>query len=60
VPVAGGAETQVIGFQRNKPSQLVFLVPAGMSSGDCHLEGRARMTNSTELRTGRLDPVRTV
>ena len=53
--VAG--ETKVTTVQKNKPSQLVFLVPA-LAAGTYHLEVRARMgsgTSARELRIGRLD-----
>ena len=54
----GGGETQVVSIQKNKPSQLVFLVPATLPGGTYHLEVRARMgtgTSARELRVGRLD-----
>jgi len=57
VATAGG-ETQVTTVQKNKPSQLVFLVPVGLGGGTYHLEVRARMgsgTSSREVRVGRLD-----
>ena len=53
-----GGETEVTVVQKNKPSQLVFLVPAGLAAGTHHLEVRARMGTGTaarELRSGRLD-----
>ena len=57
VATAGG-ETEVTSVQKNKPSQLVFLVPATLPGGTYHLEVRARMgtgTSSRQLRIGRLD-----
>jgi len=54
----GGGETKVPTVQKNKPSQLVFLVPATLPGGTHHLEVRARMgtgTSSRQLRIGRLD-----
>ena len=48
--------------QKNKPSRLVFLVPA-LVGGAYHLEVRARMSSGTsarELRIGRLDSTLTV
>ena len=57
VATAGG-ETKVTSVQKNKPSQLVFLVPAALGPGTFHLEVRARMdrgTSARELRVGRLD-----
>ncbi len=53
-----GGETQVLTVQKNKPSQLVFLVPALAAGGTFHLEVRARMgsgTSARQLRIGRLD-----
>lgn len=61
VATAGG-ETKVPTVQKNKPSQLVFLVP-NLVDGTYHLEVRARMgsgTSARELRIGRLDAVLTV
>jgi DNA-binding domain/Domain of unknown function (DUF4469) with IG-like fold len=57
-PVAGGAGLKVTAVQKNKPSELIFLVPA-LAPGAYQLEVRARMQNGTELRTGRLDPLLT-
>ncbi len=59
VATAGG-ETKVATVQRNKPSQLVFLIPAGLIAGTYNIEVRARVDGGTELRIGRLDPVLTV
>ncbi|NQU21298.1 MAG: DUF4469 domain-containing protein [Candidatus Nealsonbacteria bacterium] len=53
----GGGDYKVSTVQKNKPSQLVFLVPA-LVDGTYHLEVRARMgsgTSARELRIGRLD-----
>lgn len=61
VATAGG-DTKVPTVQKNKPSQLVFLVPA-LAAGTYHLEVRARMgsgTSARELRIGRLDAALTV
>ena len=57
-----GGETKVPTVQKNKPSQLVFLVP-NLVDGTYHLEVRARMgsgTSARELRIGRLDSTLTV
>ncbi len=54
VATAGGA-TKVATVQKNKPSQVVFLVPAGLVAGAYNLEVRARIGGGTELRIGRLD-----
>ena len=52
-----GTETKVTAVQKNKPAQLVFLVPMGMApSVPANLEVRARLGDATsQLRTGRLD-----
>jgi hypothetical protein len=55
IPTSGDPETRITAFERNKPGQLVFLVPGALPGGSYYLEIRARMTNSTELRAGRLD-----
>jgi len=57
-----GGETKVPIVQKNKPAQLVFLVP-NLTAGTYHLEVRARMgsgSSARELRIGRLDSVLTV
>ncbi len=59
VATAGG-ETKVATVQKNKPAQVVFLVPATLVAGTYNLEVRARIGGGTELRIGRLDPVLTV
>ena len=46
--------------QKNKPAQVVFLVPATLVAGTYDLEVRARVGGGTELRTGRLETVLTV
>ena len=58
VVATAGGETKVATVQKNKRSQLVFLVPAALGGGTYHLEVRARMgtgTSSRQLRIGRLD-----
>ncbi len=55
----GGAEVKVTTVQKNKPSQLVFLVPT-LLPGTHNIEVRARMPGSTPLRIGRLDATLTV
>lgn len=57
----GGAETRVepARVQRNKPSQLVFLLPA-LPAGDYTLEVRARTGGGSEVRRGTLDAVLSV
>ena len=60
IPAGGGAATRIDVVQKNKPSQLVFLIPAAAPAGDYALEVRARQRDSAELRTGRLDATLTV
>ncbi len=60
IATAGGAEIKVTTLQKNKPAQLVYLVPAGLLVGTYYLEVRARMRALADLRTGRLDSVLTV
>ena len=58
-----GGETKVTVLQKNKPAELVFLVPSGLVAGTYHVEVRARMGHGTaarELRIGRLDAALTV
>jgi len=52
---AEGGERKIGLVQKNKPAQLVFLVPIDLPAGDYRLEVRARINKGTELRTGRLD-----
>ena len=57
-----GGETKVTAVQKNKPAQLVFLIPT-LAAGTFHLEVRARTgigTSARELRVGRLDAPLTV
>ena len=60
VATPGGGDTKVTTLQRNKPAQVVFLVPAGLAPGNYNVEVRARIVGGTQLRTGRLDAVLTV
>ncbi len=46
-------ETKTTGIQTNKPSEQIFLIPE-LAPGMYELEVRARMRDSTQLRTGRL------
>ncbi len=50
----GGAETKVSAVQKNKPGQLVFLVPA-LADGYYRLEVRAQFSKDGEVRTGELE-----
>lgn len=59
VDVDSDAETKVTAVQKNKPSQLVFLVPSlDPELADCRIEVRKRFGDAdSELRTGTLDAV---
>lgn len=60
VATTDGAETKVTTMQKNKPAQVVFMVPASLRAGTYHVEVRARMghgTSTRDLRMGRLDAV---
>jgi hypothetical protein len=59
MPTGLGGETKVATVQKNKPAQLVFLIPA-LVAGDYQIEIRARISGGTALRTGRLDAILTV
>ncbi len=56
VNVDTGADVKLTTIQKNKPGQLVFLVPT-VPGGQYYLEVRARLKDSAEIRTGRLDEV---
>lgn len=64
VPTGGGAAIviPVANVQKNKPAQLVFLLPAAaaLPPGTYRLEVRARQKDSVQLRSGRLDATLTV
>ncbi len=59
VPTSGSVVVPVAAVQKNKPSELVFLVPL-LTPGTYHVEVRTRLQNGSELRTGRLDIALTV
>jgi hypothetical protein len=56
----GGAEAKVDVVGRNKPADLMFIVPQGLAPGDYTLEVRAVAHGSDEVRSGALDAVLTV
>lgn len=60
VPTGAGSAVKVSAVQKNKPTQLVFLVPAGLAAGSYWLEVRARVRGVESLTLGRLDSVLTV
>lgn len=51
----GGAVTKVATVSTNKPGQLVFLIPAGLASGEYSIQVRSRIFGSAETRIGTLD-----
>ncbi len=55
-----GTETRVTVVGRNKPGELMFLVPEGLAAGEYTLEVRAILKGGTKIRSGRLDEVLTV
>lgn len=55
-----GTETRVDVVGRNKPSELVFMVPDSLADGDYTLEVRAYIYGGNDLRTGALDTPLTV
>ena len=53
--VAGdGSAVQVAMVMRNKPADLMFMVPDGLAAGEHSLEVRTAPTAESDLRTGRL------
>jgi len=54
-----GAEKKAATISKNKPGQLIFLVP-DLKPGDYHIEVRAHLFNGSELRAGRLGAMLTV
>ena len=49
-----GTETKVANVIKNKPSELLFFVPEGLTSGTFQVEVRAIQYNHKKLKTGRL------
>ena len=54
------SETRVAIVGKNKPGELIFLVPDGLASGEYLLEVRAIPRGSHDLRTGALKATLTV
>nr|VFK22415.1 MAG: DNA-binding domain-containing protein [Candidatus Kentron sp. MB]VFK28771.1 MAG: DNA-binding domain-containing protein [Candidatus Kentron sp. MB]VFK74088.1 MAG: DNA-binding domain-containing protein [Candidatus Kentron sp. MB] len=50
-----GKAIKIALVQKNKPSQLIFLVPADLPKGNYRIEVRARIEGGKELRAGRAD-----
>ena len=57
IAIPTGTELKVTAVQRNKPGQLVFMVPDMPTGGTLNLEVRARFTEDGDLRIGRLDTI---
>lgn len=55
-----GSETRVTIIGQNKPGELIFLVPDGLTTGKYRLEVRAVLKGSKSVRRGRLDKTLTV
>ncbi len=53
-------KTRVAIVGKNRPGELLFLVPDGLASGEYRLKVRAILKGGTEVRHGRLDAVLTV
>nr|VFK08291.1 MAG: protein of unknown function (DUF4469) with IG-like fold [Candidatus Kentron sp. LPFa] len=51
----GEKETRITGMQKNKPGQLVFLIPGNLAKGNYRMVVRARMDGSSELRSGYIE-----
>nr|VFJ57972.1 MAG: protein of unknown function (DUF4469) with IG-like fold [Candidatus Kentron sp. DK] len=59
IPAGNGAAQKITVVQRNKPGQLVFLIPQ-IKKGDYVIEVRARLFGGEELRVGSLGATLTV
>lgn len=57
---ASGSETRVAVVGRNKPSDLMFMVPEGLAPGVYRLDVRATIFGGEEVRSGSLDAPLTV
>ncbi len=55
-----GTETRMDTIIRNKPSNLIFMIPESLAAGTYALEVRAILTGITSLRTGSLEAELTV
>ncbi len=51
---ADGSATRAVMVMRNKPAELMFMVPDGLAAGDYTLEVRAVVKGKGKLRPGRL------
>ena len=50
-----GTATKSATIIRNKPSNLIFMIPAGLPTGEYRVEVRARLRSGSALKSGRLD-----
>ena len=57
IPAAGGEDIKITTVQKNKPAQLVFLVPPDIPDKEYELEVRCRVHGGSELRKGRLSAI---
>lgn len=55
-----GTETKATTYIRNKPSELIFMIPGGLASGEYALEVRTVFRGTKELKKGRLLELLTV
>jgi hypothetical protein len=54
------AEKKITVVQRNKPGELVFLIPSDLVSGEYYFEVRNRFQGKKDIKIGRLDEILTV
>lgn len=54
---ADGTETRADTYIRNKPANLIFMIPDTLASGDYEVEVRAPVNDSSDIRTGQLDVI---
>jgi hypothetical protein len=55
-----GTETKVAVVGRNKPAELIFMVPGDLDAGEYTLEVRATLHGSNDVRVGALEAPLTV
>jgi hypothetical protein len=58
--ISEGTETRIETLVRNKPSNLIFMIPDTLQSGEYELEVRSLIRNSNDPRTGYLHSILTV
>ncbi len=57
---ADGVEAKIATVGKNMPSELMFLIPSILPTGEYTLEVRAAISSGEDVRTGRLDAVLTI